>query len=509
MRLLVSWIGTADLRAPEAEDKSNIGPVAQAIESRQFDRVLLLADQDKATLRKYEGWLRARIGAKGRPKVNIERVELTSPINFEEIYTAVTETLENLLRELREQPQLTFHLSPGTPAMAAIWVILGKTRYKAELIQSSRQKGVETASVPFDIAPSPEFVTDVLRIPDKQLEKLSAGSSEEALRFGGIIYQGATMRKLIDKAMKAAPRSSPILIEGESGTGKELLARAIHEASPRNGRAFQVVNCGAIPSELVESELFGHKKGAFTGAISDRVGHFEAAHGGTLFLDEIGELSLPAQVKLLRAVQEGEVQRLGEGVIKKVDVRIIAATNRDLTAEVAAGRFREDLFYRLAVLILKVPPLRDREGDLGPLVDGLVARINDQSEQAKEPGYTRKKVSRDGRKFLMQQRWPGNIRELENTLRRAAVWGDGETIGAAELKEALLPSAEGKSEKDMVLNRSLEQGVDVQSIIGTVAEHYLRRAMDAAHGNKTKAAQLLGLSNYQTLSSWLEKYGVS
>jgi DNA-binding NtrC family response regulator len=413
MRMLVSWIGNADLRAPDAEDKSDIGPVAQAMEARRFDRVLLLADQEKAALRKYEGWLRAKIAGKARVHLTFEHVELTSPTNFEEIYTAVTQTLEKSIREFREQPQLTFHLSPGTPAMAAIWVILGKTRYRAELIQSSRQKGVETASVPFDISLSPEFVTDVLRIPDKQLEKLSGGSSEEASRFGDIIYQGAAMQSLINRAKKAAPRSVPVLIEGESGTGKELLARAIHQASTRNGRVFQVVNCGAIPSELVESELFGHVKGSFTGATGDHVGHFEAAHGGTLFLDEIGELPLPAQVKLLRAVQEGEVRRVGDQGTKKVDVRIVAATNRDLAAEVAAGRFREDLFYRLAVLILKAPPLRDREGDLGPLIDGLLKRINEQSERAKEPGYKRKKISNDARILLMQQPWPGNIRELE------------------------------------------------------------------------------------------------
>jgi DNA-binding NtrC family response regulator len=508
MRLLVSWIGNADLRAPDAEDKSDIGPIAQAIEARPFDRVLLLADQDKAALRKYEGWLRAKITSKGRVHLNFEHVELTSPTNFDEIYTAVTDTLEKLLREFREQPQLTFHLSPGTPAMAAIWVILGKTRYKAELIQSSRQKGVETASVPFDIALSPEFVTDVLRIPDKQLEKLSAGSSEESSRFGDIIYRGKTMQRLVTLAQKAAPRSVPVLIEGESGTGKELLARAIHQASPRSGKAFQVVNCGAIPSELVESELFGHVKGAFTGATRDHVGHFEAAHGGTLFLDEIGELPPTAQVKLLRVVQESEVRRVGDNAIKKVDVRIIAATNRDLAAEVAASRFREDLFYRLAVLVLNVPPLRDREGDLGLLLDGLLQRINEQSERAKEPGFKRKTISSGARKLLMRQAWPGNIRQLENTLRRAIVWADGEIVSPDDIKEALLPVGPAGAGVESILDRPIEEGVDIQSIIGTVAKHYLVRAIEVARGNKSKAAELVGLGSYQTFTNWMERYGV-
>jgi transcriptional regulator with PAS, ATPase and Fis domain len=412
------------------------------------------------------------------------------------------------MREFREQPQLTFHLSPGTPAMAAIWVILGKTRYRAELIQSSRQKGVETASVPFDISLSPEFVTDVLRIPDKQLEKLSAGTANDSSQFGDIIYRGPVMQRLIGLAKKAAPRSVGILIEGESGTGKELLARAIHNASTRKDKEFQVVNCGAIPSELVESELFGHVKGSFTGATKDHVGYFEAAHRGTLFLDEIGELPLPAQVKLLRALQEGEIRRIGDTTTKKVDVRIIAATNRDLNAEVAAGRFREDLFYRLAVLVLKAPALRERSGDLDPLIDGLLKRINDQSEQAKEPGFKRKNISSDARKFLTQYSWPGNIRELENTLLRAAVWSDGEIISSDDIKEALRSAPQTRSTDDAILNRPLDQGIDLTKLIETVGKHYLRRAMQAAHGNKRKAAALLGLPSYQTLTNWLRRYEV-
>ena len=507
MRLLVSWIGTADLRAPRAEDKTDIGPVAQAIEARKFDRILLLADQEPTRLRAYEGWLRARASSKTKVALKIERVELTSPTNFDEIYSAVTGTLDAYLKELNGRAELTFHLSPGTPAMAAIWVILGKTRYRAELIQSSKQKGVETASVPFEISLAPEFVTDVLRIPDKKLEDLSAGASEEAFRFGGIIYRSEPMERLVARAKKAAPRSIPVLIEGESGTGKELLARAIHKASTRSAKPFQVVNCGAIPSDLVELELFGHVKGSFTGATGDRVGHFEAAHGGTLFLDEIGELPLAAQVKLLRALQEGEIKRVGDNKTLKVDVRIVAATNRDLATEVGLGHFREDLFYRLAVLVLKVPALRQREGDLAPLVEGLVDRINDQL--AAEPGFKRKKISDDARKLLMREAWPGNIRELENTLRRAAVWSDGEVIAAHDIADAILPSRPRAAVHDGILDHDLSQELDLQEIIGRVARHYLRRALDAAHGNKSQAAKLLGLSSYQTLTNWLQKYGLS
>ena len=465
MRLLVSWIGNTDLRAPRAENKADVGPIAQALAARKFDRILLLADQEPARLRTYEGWLRARGSLKPKVGLKIEHIELTSPTNFDEIYSGVARVLDAYLKELGDRPELTFHLSPGTPAMAAIWVILGKTRYRAELIQSSPQKGVETASVPFEISLAPEFVTDVLRIPDKQLEKLSAGTSDEASKFGDIIYRGLAMQRLIARAKKAARRSVPILIEGESGTGKEILARAIHEASTRSGKTFQVVNCGAIPSELLELEFFGHVKGSFTGATKDHVGHFEAADGGTLFLDEIGELPLPAQVKLLRAIQEGEVRRVGDNRTIQVDVRIIAATNRELAAEAAAGRFRVDLFYRLAVLVLKVPMLRERDSDLGPLIDGLVKRINDQSERVKEPGFERKHISEDARKLLMQQTWPGNIREMENTLRRAMVWSDGTVVSTDDISDAMLPALPIAVAAETILNRPLEQGIDLKSLI--------------------------------------------
>ncbi|OYW55244.1 MAG: AAA family ATPase [Hyphomicrobium sp. 32-62-53] len=507
MKVLVSWIGATDLRAAERMS-SEEGPIANALRERRFDRVLLLGDQNARALRAYESWLRAGPIARQRMSLDVERVTLRNPSNFEEIYSAVSSTLNRYLARMKERPELTFHLSPGTPAMAAMWVILGKTRYQAELIQSSRHKGVETASLPFEINLAPEVLTDLLRMPDRQLEALSSGDAVDARQFGDMIYRGAAMRRLVDRAKRAAPRSVPVLIEGESGTGKELLAHAIHQSSPRNDQAFQVVNCGAIPSELVESELFGHVKGAFTGATKDHIGHFQAAHGGTLFLDEIGELPPSAQVKLLRALQEKEIKRVGDTKSMRVDVRVIAATNRTLAAEVAAARFREDLFYRLAVLVLKVPPLRERDGDLAALVEGLLVRINDQSERAKEPGFKRKQLSAAGKKILLQQSWPGNVRELENTLRRAMVWSDHELLSEEDIREALLPGASGPRAKKEILDRSLDEGVDLPGLMSTVARHYLRRALEKTHGNKAQAAKLVGLSSYQTFTNWMQKYDV-
>jgi transcriptional regulator with PAS, ATPase and Fis domain len=284
-----------------------------------------------------------------------------------------------------------------------------------------------------------------------------------------------------------------------------MFARAIHRSSPRRDKAFVAVNCGAIPAELIESELFGHEKGAFTGASHAKKGYFESADGGTLFLDELGELSGPAQVKLLRVLQEGEVVHVGATKPLKVDVRIVAATHRTLTDEISTGRFREDLFYRLAVAVLKIPPLRDRAGDLGLLIDRLLEQVN--REAAGEPGFKEKKLSAGAKNLFLSHLWSGNVRELLNTLRRAAIWSDGATISTEDAREALLPAT--PSARHDVLGRPLGEGLNIAELLKEVARHYLGRAMDEAHGNKTKAAELVGLPSYQTLTNWLARYEVN
>lgn len=216
------------------------------------------------------------------------------------------------------------------------------------------------------------------------------------------------MQRLVAKARRLAVHDVPVLIQGESGTGKELLAKAIHAASSRKTKPFIAVNCGAIPTELLETEFFGHEKGAFTGAMVSRIGHFEAADSGTLFLDEIGELPLPAQVKLLRVLQEQKLQKLGSSKSISVNTRIIAATNRNLIEDLAAGKFREDLFHRLAIGVIQLPPLRERQGDLNPLIDVALNRLNRESRSL--VGWKEKKLSAGARNLLVQHPWPGNIR---------------------------------------------------------------------------------------------------
>jgi len=497
-KVFVSWVGRTDLRARTEEDEVGSGPIAQALDVREFDRIILLHDYSRAEVEPFATWIQPRTAA----KIDLYYEPLSGPTDFGEIYKAAVHSISTALGDRAVGVDLCFHLSPGTPAMAAVWIIIAKTRFPAELIESSRQHGVRTASFPFDI--SAEFLPDLLRGSDERLARLSTGLPPDAPEFTAIIHRSRVMKRLIAKARRVAPRSVPVLIEGESGTGKELLARAIHQASTRCDRQFIAVNCGAIPAELVESELFGHEKGAFTGAVKAREGYFQAADNGTLFLDEIGDLPGPAQVKLLRAVQEGEFVRVGSTKLTEVDVRIIAATNRTMTDEIAEGRFREDLFYRLAVAVLRLPPLRERSGDIGLLIDALTTQINEESRG--EPGYEDKKISAGARNIAIQHPWPGNVRELLNTLRRAAIWSEGSTILAEDIREALLPVPE--STRLSVLDRPLGTDLDLPGLLATVARHYLSRAMDEALGNKTKAAELVGLPSYQTFTNWLKKYGV-
>ena len=450
MEVLLAWIGRADLDARAADGQ---GPILGALRHRAWPVVQLLADWPDSEVDAYAQWLRS---SAPDSEIRIARTRLTNPNAFGEIYRAAVVALEALLAAAGRDATLTYHLSPGTPAMASVWLILSKTRFPGGLIESSAGR-LNTVEAPLDIAA--ELLPDLLRLPDQRLADAHAELPRGTSRFGDILYRSNAMAGVMKLARRAAARQLPVLIEGESGTGKELLARAIHAAGPRSARPLVVVNCGAIPHELVESRLFGHVRGAFTGAFDTRKGCFEDADGGTLFLDELGELPVEAQVKLLRVVQEGEVVRIGESRARAVDVRIVAATNRDLFADVVAGRFREDLFYRLAVLMLRLPPLREREGDLGFLIDELVERLN--TEMSGAPLFMRKTLSAGARNLMLAHSWPGNVRELQNTLRRALVWSDGDAVSTEEMQAALLPRLAPAVDDDAIMHQPLGNGFDL------------------------------------------------
>jgi DNA-binding NtrC family response regulator len=274
-----------------------------------------------------------------------------------------------------------------------------------------------------------------------ELRPLSEKISK-SLGFEEIVGSAPAFRAALAVAAKAARARAPVLLEGESGSGKEILAQAIHAASPRGKKQLHVVNCGAIPENLVESVLFGHEKGSFTGAFDRHIGRFEDAEGSTLFLDEVGELPLDTQVKLLRAIESGEFQRLGSRITQTVDVRIIAATNRHLAEEVARGRFREDLYYRLNVVHVPIPPLRDRISDLPALARHLLHRI------AEQPGMRHLSITDDGLAVLMSYGWPGNVRQLQNALFRAAVLCDSDALTAGDFPHIANEAGHGRRADD-------------------------------------------------------------
>ena len=495
MPTLFAWLGNSDLRASEDASSADFGPILMALETGAYERLVLLSDHEQLRTRNFVAWLSGKFTGTTETRF----VKLRSPTDFEDIYVAANEAVLTVLESSPAQ-HIAFHVSPGTPAMASVWVLLAKAKYGASLIETSREHGVRPVVVPFELAA--EFLPVASKQSDEALARLVQGLPPAAPEFANIIHRCNSMKRLVAMAQRLAQRDLPVLIQGESGTGKELFARAIHASSKRKDAPFVAVNCGAIPIELVDSELFGHEKGAFTGAHAARAGYFETANGGTLFLDEIGELPLSSQVRLLRVLQEHEVTRLGAGKPRRVDVRIVAATNRVLSEEVRVGRFREDVFHRIAVGILALPALRDREGDLNLLIDALLAQVN--REAASQPGVKHKVLSVGARKTLLRHAWPGNVRELHNALLRASIWVPGEEIAAGDVAEVLALTS--SRTKDTILGAALGEGFSLPDLMADVAQHYLERAMEQSHGNKTEAAKLVGLGSYQTLTNWLLKY---
>ncbi|HEU6436789.1 MAG TPA: sigma 54-interacting transcriptional regulator [Nitratidesulfovibrio sp.] len=325
-----------------------------------------------------------------------------------------------------------------------------------------------------------------LRDENAALKTTLAASFDPA----GIIGQSQSMHRLMDMLASIAPSEATVLVTGESGTGKELIARAIHANSQRRHGPYVTVNCAALTETLLESELFGHEKGAFTGADKRREGRFQSADKGTIFLDEIGETSLPMQAKLLRAIQEREIQRVGSNQTLRVDVRIIAATNRDLWAEVEAGRFRQDLYYRLNVVTLHVPSLRERVEDIPLLAGHFLRRFTEKNGKGVK-GFTPQAMDR-----LLKHHWPGNVRELENAVERAVVLLVGEYISERELPHAI---AGGGGDAPCVVPRF--HGMTLEEIERAA----ILDAMDASEGNKSEAARRLGITR-KTLHAKLNRY---
>ena len=315
---------------------------------------------------------------------------------------------------------------------------------------------------------------------------------KEKYRFENIVGSSKEMMDVFAVSFKVAPTDSTVLISGESGTGKELIARAIHLNSKRKNRSFITVNCGALPENLQESELFGHVRGAFTGAIRDKRGLFQEANGGTLFLDEIGEAALSTQVKLLRFLQDGEIRRVGENDPIHVDVRMLAATNQDLEKAIEENRFREDLYYRLNVIPIDMPPLRKRRDDIALLINYFLEKNHQQKKKKVDS------VSPEAMKLLTGYDWPGNVRELENVIERAVILTNRNIIMPEDLPQSI---REAKSK-----NRTVEEDIEERTL-DDLEKHYILKTLDRYSWNQKKASEVLGIST-TTLWRKLKSYGI-
>ncbi len=518
---MVAWIGHNDLLSmafdlPGTQQKKVVTLINRGLpEARQKGPIRTLAERDSFgeihLLSTYPDWVNGAYASWLGQEVRFHNVKIAKPTDYPSIFSAANGVLAQVTggRKLSRE-SLCLHLSPGTPAMAAIWVLLGKSRYPATFYQSYAGTAWET-DIPFDLVV--DFVPELLRAPDRSLQNLASQSPQEVEGFEDIIGQSQAIRLAVGRAQKAAVRDVPVLILGETGTGKEMFARAIHAASHRKEGPFLPINCAAMPKDLLESQLFGHAKGAFTGADKAREGAFEAANGGTLFLDEVGECGPEMQAKLLRALQpppgEGPChrvfQRLGETKDRFSDVRIVAATNRNLRKEVNANAFREDLYYRLAVISLKLPPLRERRTDLPLLAKSLLNQINEQFALT-EPGYEPKTLSRSAFSFMKRHAWRGNVRQLHNALVQAAVMCDGDVLKSGDLLTATADYEE--DEAAAAANVSLCDGFSVDKHLDEIQRQLLIRAMDESDGVLAKASHLLGIENYQTFDARLKRLGV-
>lgn len=368
----------------------------------------------------------------------------------------------------------------------------------------TKESGIEAMKLgAYDYISKPFNIDEIRLIVRKAIEKKREDVELSLLRqkvdatyaLENIIGQSPRMQELFRIIPRIAQSNSNVLITGESGSGKELVAHAMHNLSHRKEKNFVTLNCAAFPEGLLESELFGHMKGAFTGAIYNKQGLFEVADSGSIFLDEIAEMPTSLQAKLLRVLENGTFRRIGGTTDIKVDVRVISATNKDLNEEIAAGKFREDLFYRLNVVPVMMPPLRDRKEDIPLLINHFLSRTSDSP----------KKITPEAMKLLIDYAWKGNVRELENVIERVALLTEKDEITPANLPSEIV----SQSSSDVkALAELTDEGVDLEQLIVDIEKNYLLRALERTNGTKTEAAKLLGLS-FRSFRHRLQKYGIN
>lgn len=395
--------------------------------------------------------------------------------------------------------ELLKHVKDTAPEIVFMMITAFGTTENA--VEAMKMGAYDYITKPFKIDEVRLNIQNALRSKNLETENRSLRKElNKEYSFQNMIGNSPIMHQIFDMIKRVSQTPTNVLITGESGTGKEVVAKSIHFNGPLKDRPFVTVNCGAIPENLMESEMFGHKKGSFTGAITDKVGMFEVADGGTLFLDEVGELPLSIQVKLLRAIQERVIRRVGATDDMKVDVRIIAATNRNLEEMVKSGTFREDLYYRLNVINIKTPSLRDRKDDIPLLAQHFLRKYNERLNKNIQS------ISAEAMEMIIKYNFPGNVRELENLIERTVALEAGATI----LPESLPPMVNTPSGRKMASSNEIEvteEGLDLDKVMGQIEKELLVKAIHAAGGIKKRAAKLLNIS-FRSMRYRIEKYNL-
>jgi DNA-binding NtrC family response regulator len=458
------------------------GPILSLLAARQFDHIFLF--DTPSTQRVTQATKTAISQLHQQSEVHVLEINLDDPTNYQDILKGLRAQLKHIIESL-EAATFFVAVASGTPQMHACWVLLaGSGEIPARILhvrpphfvtkEHSLVSEVDLSTPGFPVV---RFQDGPITVDDGEVD---ANSVRVQL---GIVGDHPTMHRSLEMGAMLAPSQAPVLILGETGTGKELFARYIHRLSGRQRETFVAVNCAAIPEDLVESLLFGHKEGAFTGAINDQVGKFDTADKGTLFLDELAELPLAAQAKLLRVLQDGLVEPIGQAREHKVDVRIVGATNRDLRKLLRQGKFREDLFYRLNVGEIKLPPLRSRRTDIPKLALHILDRLNGSLRRPK-------RLSAEALSRLQSHKWAGNVRDLENVIERSVRLCRRDVLDADDL---LITEPVTYADPLDALPDPCE-GFSLEEFLGSARKQMILRALEAANGNQSQAARMLGMT---------------
>lgn len=506
----ISWVGEHDFQVINEQRDYNLGPIYAFLNSdfsKLIDEFHFLHSK-RYKEKEFEKFLELIREKFKNVKIVVHDLELYNPTDYSMIY--------KLVIDLIDTQNSFYHIqtSSGTPQMAAIWLLLAKTildksskLYQGYFDSKSLKDIISEINIPFDI--ELDFLSEI----NNKIKNNLIENWNKIPEYLNIIHQSEIIKKILNLSYKISVLDIPIIIQGETGVGKELIAKAIHSSSNRKNKEMITVNCAALNESTIEASLFGWSKGAWTNSHGEAKGLFREADNGTIFLDEIGELSLDVQAKLLRVLEYGEIIRVGDGKVYKVNTRIIVATNRNLMKMVTQNKFRRDLFYRLNVAIIKIPPLRERKDDIILLAEYFLNLQNNKLRKIKAFNYIEKSLTVSGKRFLKEFNWLGNVRELYHTIERASIWGENDKIDE-ELLKSMLVSDFLYEDRDILTNNNVELiekkfPFDLDGYLDEIKENYIKKALKETGGNITKASKLLKYNNYQTLKNNMKQLGIN